>query len=118
MGSGKKAKSGKGKGTSTKKAGLIFSAGAIGGSLKRGRFAKRVSKQAAVYLAAAIEYCTSELLELSTKVASKAKKTTLKPRHVALAVRNDDELNKLLTTVTIASGGVVPNVHPAIAAKK
>ena len=30
-----------------------------------------------------------------------------KPRHIALAVRNDDELNKLLATVTIASGGVL-----------
>ena len=116
--SGKKAKAGKGKGTSTKKAGLKFSAGVIGGQLKRGRFAKRVSKQAAVYLASAIEYCTSELLELATKVAAKTKKTTLKPRHVALAVRNDDELNQLLATVTIAAGGVVPNVHPAIAKKK
>lgn len=104
--------------TSTKKAGLKFSAGAIGGRLRRGRFTKRVSKQAAVYLAAALEYCTSELLELATKVAQKTKKSTLKPRHIALAVRNDDELNKLLATVTIASGGVVPNVHPAIAKKK
>eukprot|EP00661_Eupelagonemidae_sp_cell13_P001336 gene1335-4159_t len=158
MGEGAKAsgkKKGKSGGTSTKKAGLKFSAGraceplsAIGGQLRRGRFAKRVSKQAAVYLAGAIEYCTNELLELSTKVAGKAKKQTLrswvqihagaafamslqgrhalpllhlnpspKPRHVALAVRNDDELNKLLATVTIAAGGVVPNVHPAIAAK-
>ena len=114
--SGKKARAGKG--TSTKNAGLKFSAGAIGGRLKRGRFAKRVSKAGAVYLAAAIEYCTSELLELATKVASKDKKSTLKPRHNALAVRNDDELNKLLATVTIVSGGVVPNVHPAIAKKK
>ena len=114
--SGKKAK--KATKTSTSKAGLKFSAGAIGGQLKRGRFAKRVSKQAAVYLASCIEYCTGELLELATKVATKTKKTTLKPRHLALAVRNDDELNKLLALVTIAAGGVVPNVHPAIAKKK
>ena len=116
------AKSGKKKGgkkaASTKKAGLKFSPGVIGGQLKRGRYAKRVSKAAAVYLASAIEYCTTELLELATKAAAKGKKTTLKPRHVALAVRNDDELNQLLATVTIASGGVVPNIHPAIAKKK
>merc|ERR1711959_798733 len=113
--SGKKKASG---GGTTKKSGLKFSVGSIGGQLKRGRYAKRVSKAAAVYLASAIEYCTSELLELATKVASKGKKSTLKPRHIALAVRNDDELNKLLADVTIASGGVVPNVHPAIAKKK
>ncbi|KAH8086759.1 histone H2A [Aureococcus anophagefferens] len=29
----------------------------------------------------------------------------------ALAVRNDEELNKLLGTVTIASGGVLPNIR-------
>ena len=114
--SGKKAK-GK-KAASAAKAGLKFSAGAVGGQLKRGRYAKRVSKAAAIYLASAIEYCTSELLELATKVATRTKKTTLKPRHIALAVRNDDELNKLLASVTIAAGGVVPNVHPAIAKKK
>merc|ERR1711920_1153871 len=72
--SGKKAKSGKAKGFSTKKAGLKFSPGAIGGNLKRGRFAKRVSKAAAVYLASAIEYCTSELLELATKVAARPRR--------------------------------------------
>merc|ERR1712093_417828 len=114
--SGKKAKSKST--TSTKKAGLKFSAGVIGGQLKRCRYAKRVSKSAAIYLASAIEYCVSEMLELATKTAAKAKKQTLKPRHIALAVRNDDELNRLLANVTIASGGVVPNVHPAIAKKK
>ena len=118
-GSGKKSGGAKKKGGgSSKKSGLRFNPGVIGGQLKRGRFAKRVSKQYAIYLAAKIEYATQELLELSTKVAAKKKNKTLRPRHIALAVRNDDELNKLLAKVTIAAGGVVPNVHPAIAKRK
>ncbi|KAH8053425.1 histone H2A [Aureococcus anophagefferens] len=36
----------------------------------------------------------------------------------ALAVRNDEELNKLLGTVTIASGGVLPNIHAVLLPKK
>jgi len=28
-----------------------------------------------------------------------------------LAIRNDDELNKLLDNTTIAAGGVLPNIH-------
>lgn len=28
-----------------------------------------------------------------------------------LAIRNDEELSKLLGSVTIASGGVLPNIH-------
>ena len=34
------------------------------------------------------------------------------PRHIQLAIRNDEELSKLLGTVTIASG-VLPNIHRA-----
>ena len=34
-----------------------------------------------------------------------------------LAVRNDEELNKLLSHVTIAAGGVLPNIHAVLLPK-
>ena len=34
-----------------------------------------------------------------------------------LAVRNDEELNKLLAGVTIAAGGVLPNIHSVLIPK-
>jgi histone H2A len=40
------------------------------------------------------------------------------PRHITLAVKNDEELNKLLGNVTIASGGVLPNIHSVLLPKK
>jgi len=40
------------------------------------------------------------------------------PRHIQLAVRNDEELNKLLGGITIASGGVIPNIHSVLLPKK
>eukprot|EP01065_Artemidia_motanka_P049985 TRINITY_DN8445_c0_g1_i1.p3 TRINITY_DN8445_c0_g1~~TRINITY_DN8445_c0_g1_i1.p3 ORF type:complete len:116 (+),score=58.05 TRINITY_DN8445_c0_g1_i1:74-421(+) len=100
------------------KTGLIFRAGVVGARLKRGRFAKWVSKHAAVFLAASLEYATSELLDLAAKVAAKKKTKTLRPRHIALAVRSDDELSKLLSKVSIAGGGVTPHVHAAVAKRK
>ena len=39
------------------------------------------------------------------------------PRHLQLAVRNDEELNKLLGSVTIAGGGVLPNIHATLLPK-
>ena len=40
------------------------------------------------------------------------------PRHIQLAVRNDEELNKLMGGVTIAAGGVLPNIHSVLLPKK
>ena len=39
-------------------------------------------------------------------------------RHIQLAVRNDEELNKLLGSVAIAGGGVLPNIHANLLPKK
>ena len=40
------------------------------------------------------------------------------PRHIQLAVRNDEELSKLLGAVTIAGGGVLPAIHSVLMPKK
>uniref|UniRef100_F1L934 Histone H2A n=1 Tax=Ascaris suum TaxID=6253 RepID=F1L934_ASCSU len=45
-------------------------------------------------------------------------KTRINPRHLQLAVRNDEELNKLLAGVTIAQGGVLPNIQAVLLPKK
>lgn len=58
------------------------------------------------------------MLELAGNAARDNKKTRINPRHVQLAVRNDDELGKLLQGVTIASGGVLPNINPVLLPKK
>jgi histone H2A len=46
------------------------------------------------------------------------KKTRIIPRHLQLAIRNDEELNKLLSGVTIAQGGVLPNIQTILLPKK
>lgn len=102
----------------TVKAGLQFPVGRIARYLKKGRYAKRVGGGAAVYVAAVLEYLAAEVLELAGNAARDNKKTRIIPRHIQLAVRNDDELGKLLGKVTIASGGVLPNIHQVLLPKK
>ncbi|TVU24353.1 hypothetical protein EJB05_26785, partial [Eragrostis curvula] len=100
------------------KAGLEFPVGRIGRYLKQGRYAQRVSAGAPLYLAAALEYLTAEMMELAGNAARDNKKTRIQPRHILLAVRNDEELGRLLAGVTIAHAGVVPNIHPELLPKK
>ena len=80
--------------------------------------AERIGAGAPVYLAAVLEYLTAEVLELAGNAARDNKKSRIIPRHIQLAVRNDEELSKLLAGVTIAEGGVLPNIHSVLLPKK
>ena len=118
-----KGKSGRGKtggksNSKSSKAGLQFPVARIGRYLKKGGYATRVGAGAPVYLAAVLEYLCAEILELAGNAARDNKKARIIPRHIQLAVRNDEELNKLLGSVTIASGGVLPNIHATLLPKK
>ena len=114
-----KGKSGRGK-TGAKaqsrssRAGLQFPVGRIARYLKTGKYAERVGAGAPVYLAAVLEYLAAEVLELAGNAAKDNKKTRIIPRHIQLAVRNDEELNKLMANTTIASGGVLPNINASL----
>ncbi|CAN6346548.1 unnamed protein product, partial [Urochloa humidicola] len=100
------------------KAGLQFPVGRIGRYLKQGRYSQRIGTGAPVYLAAVLEYLAAEVLELAGNAARDNKKNRIIPRHVLLAIRNDEELGKLLAGVTIAHGGVLPNINPVLLPKK
>ncbi|XP_002153788.2 histone H2A-beta, sperm isoform X1 [Hydra vulgaris] len=95
-------------------AGLQFPVGRIHRYLKKGRYAERVGSAAPVYMAAVLEYLTAEILELAGNAARDNKRSRIKPRHILLAVRNDDEINTLLKNVIIAEGGVLPNIQSAL----
>ncbi|KAF7138452.1 hypothetical protein RHSIM_Rhsim07G0166800 [Rhododendron simsii] len=70
------------------KAGLQFPVNWIGRYLKKGRFVDRIETSAPVYMAVVLEYLA------------------------------DEELGKLLAGVTIAHGGVLPNINPVLSSKK
>jgi len=117
MAGGKNASDKKSKSRSSK-AGLQFPVGRIHRHLRKGNYAQRIGAGAPVYLAAVLEYLTAEILELAGNAARDNKKSRIIPRHIQLAIRNDEELNKLLSEVTIAQGGVLPNIHATLLPKK
>lgn len=109
---------GKGKGEPRKKAtsksakaGLQFPVGRVARHMKKSRVAARIGGHAPVYLAAVLEYLVAEILELAGNCSIDYNKKRVVPRHLQLAVRNDEELDKLLAHVTIASSGVPLHLH-------
>lgn len=100
-----------GKTTQSFRAGLQFPVGRTRTILKKLRFAEKIGKGAPVYLASVLEYLCAEILELAGNAARDNKKARIVPRHVALAVKNDEELSKLLIDVILPGVGVLPNIH-------
>ena len=120
----------------SKRAGLQFPVGRIARYIRNGNYATRVGGLAPVFLGAVLEYLTAELLELSGMFANyflfhiflqirvvcklffignaarESKKLRIIPRHILLAIKNDEEFSTLLSNVHITGGGVLPNVHP------
>eukprot|EP00798_Chlamydomonas_sp_ICE-L_P016915 gene16915-biopygen25829 len=88
------------------------------GRMEWGKYAERVGAGAPVYLAAVLEYLCAEVLELAGKRCPRQQEDQDRPRQVQLAIRNDEELSKLLGSVTIANGGVLPNIHSVLLPKK
>ncbi len=114
--------SGRGKGGKVKnkaksrssRAGLQFPVGRIHRLLRKGNYAERVGAGAAIYLAAVMEYLAAEVLELAGNATRDNKKTRIIPRHLQLAIRNDEKLSG----VTIDQCGVLQNVQAVLLPKK
>lgn len=117
-----KSKTGKSKGAKvkgkslsrSKRAGLEFPVGRLERYLRKGNYADRIGAGASVYCAAVLEYLVAEVLELGGDAARGNNRIRITPRHLQLAIHNDDELSSLLDKVTIAQGGVVPNILPVL----
>ncbi len=82
--------------------------------MKNSKYSERVGAGAPVYLSAVLEYLAAEVLELAGNAAKDNKKNRIVPRHILLAIRNDEELNRFMSNTTIADGGVLPNINPIL----
>jgi len=95
---------------SNSKASHNFPIGRIGRYLKEGDYAKHLGAGAPVYLAAVLESMCAELLYLAGNVARHNKKGRIVPHHITLAVKNDEDLNRLLNGVPGGSNGPTRNL--------
>jgi histone H3/H4 len=90
--------------------------GAATGGGKRAVKTVILGDGAAVYLAAVLEYLVAELLELGGNAARDNRMSMITPRHLELAIRNDEELNNMTprTQVSYYGMGVLPNIHAVL----
>ena len=82
--------------------------------MRRDRLAARITQTSAISMAGVCEYICSEVLELAGNVAQEGKKVRIVPRHLMLAVAQDEELSKMLGTALWSQTGVVPKIDPAL----
>lgn len=98
----------------SQKVGLQFPIGRIHTRLRRGGYTKRVGADASVFLAAALEYITTEILELAHDNALGKGKRRISPSDILATIRGDSELNQLLDGAAIPDGGTVPGIRAVL----
>ena len=102
----------------SQRAGLQFAVSRVHRQMRKVSTKQLLGNAAPVYLAAVLEYLSAEVLELAGNAARDNKKARINPRHIQLAVSNDTELNSMLKSVTIPSGGILPHIHPNLVGHK
>jgi len=110
----------KGKATRTSlasKTGLQFPVALVKTWMKK-KAKQRINKGAPVYLTAVLQYLCAEVLELGGNAARDNKLTRITPRHLFLAISNDEELSSLCKHAIIPGAGVLPNIHNALIPRK
>lgn len=85
----------------TKRAGLLLPVELTHRNLRKEFYGESISTLGPVYLTAVLEYLSAEVLSLAHNAARDEKKSRIEPRHINLAIRNDQELRKFLSCVMI-----------------
>ncbi|KOB65198.1 Histone H2A, partial [Operophtera brumata] len=83
---------------------------------RKGNFVPRIGSGAPIFLAAVLQYLAAEILELASNAARFTNKTRITPRHFLLAVKYDEDLNRMLSAVT-TSGGLLQSFNPHLLPK-
>ena len=90
------------------RAGLQFDVEGVAALAATAHKAALLTEGGAVYLTAVLQYLCAELLELSGDAARADGQAMIGPRHVMLAIRNDEELRELCAHAVIREAGVPP----------
>nr|QBK85671.1 MAG: histone 2A-domain-containing protein [Marseillevirus LCMAC101] len=99
------------------RAGLSFSVPRTQKLMMRMSSVQRKTGDAAVYITAVCEYLMAEVMELAGNAAKDQKRVRVTPRHIKIAIYNDEELC-ILYKDTVFAGGVLPDIDPKVLEKK
>jgi hypothetical protein len=70
-----------------------------------------------VYMGAVLEYLAVELLEITGEYTKGSRTVRITPRHIVMGIRQDEELDLLMSRVTIPGGGVPPHIESVLLPK-
>ena len=98
--------------TKSSQTGLVFLIGRVKRYLQT--YSERISDTAAIYFTGVLEYICAEMLENTGRITKDFNKKIIIPRHINLFIKDDEEIDELLSDVTIPSVGVRTYIHKTL----
>jgi len=99
------------------KAGILFPPSLIEKFLRQFGYNKiMITSLSPIYLSAVLEYITFEILDLANNYCTENKRVRITIRDIELAIRTDEELDRLFLKLNISllGGGVIPFIHSSL----
>lgn len=105
----------------SEKAGLTFPVGRAHRQLRSYTRCKRVSANAAVYIASVVEFLAADVLQFAgnqTKEKIPRQRKRITPRDLLFALRDDEEMEIFTRHAIIPQAGVLPYIHKSLLPRK
>jgi len=98
--------------------GLIFPSHKVLKMLQKAEISSDLDGNSGVFLTGVLEYMAAELLDMASEVTVARKKRVIKPTHIKIAIKGDEEMSCFMKNVCLRNSGIYGDFFPLVSSQE